>query len=224
MIPRRGNSGVRLADHPDPGVSRRIQIGDDIASVACPVVDHQQFQVGVGLVEHRLNRLADVRRDVVRRHDYADGWHCADALTVTCETPVELDEFVQRLDRSLGRPAWSVEEIPGGRDPLLAPRIRVGERPSDRLDGVVDAFHRLRDRREQVDVVRMDVRQIDQRGPVNADDRLVAQQKLEPGGAVVGDHQVGRNQVGRDVVARCDHAPARTMSGSSRATQSTPPE
>ena len=109
MIPGRGNSGVRLADHPDAGVSRRILIGDDIAPVRCAVVDDQQFEIVVGLVENRLNRLADVRRDVVRRHDYADGWHCADARTLTRDSRVELDQLYSAFtDRSVAPPgAWN---------------------------------------------------------------------------------------------------------------------
>ncbi len=55
----------------------------------------------------------------------------------------------------------------------------------------------------------MDVRQLNQRRPVDADDRPIAQQELEAGRAVVGDHQVGRDEVRGDVVTGGDHAAPR---------------
>ena len=71
----------------------------------------------------------------------------------------------------------------------------------------------------------MDVRQLDQLGPVDADERPIAQQELEPGGAVVGDHHVGGDEVRRDVVARRERALAgRRAAAGGVPTQSTPPE
>jgi hypothetical protein len=52
----------------------------------------------------------------------------------------------------------------------------------------------------------MDVRQFNQRRPVDTDDRTVAQQELEPRRAVIRQHEVGRDEVGRDVVVCRDHA------------------
>ena len=71
----------------------------------------------------------------------------------------------------------------------------------------------------------MDVGSRDQLGPMDADERAIPQQVLEPGGAVVGDHEVRGDEIRADVVARRDHSASRpAAAAAARATQSTPPE
>ena len=83
---------------------------------------------------------------------------------------------------------------------LVADReCRIGERPLDGGDRIVDFARRLGHFREQRDVIAMDVGEFDQLRDVNPDDRPIEQQVFEPAGAVVGDHHVGRGQKRADV-------------------------
>ncbi len=54
----------------------------------------------------------------------------------------------------------------------------------------------------------MDLRQFDQPRQVNPYERPIAEQELEPRGAVVGDHQVRGHQIRRQIVPGREDAPA----------------
>ena len=74
-VPRTGKAAIGLLDQTNPRVLFRKLFGDRRRVVLGTVIDHDQFEVCIGLRQRGTNRFADVRGDVVRRHDDAYGRH-----------------------------------------------------------------------------------------------------------------------------------------------------
>ena len=213
-VARRRNSAVRLLQQPDARIAGGQAPHGLVGRVGRAVVDDQQLPVGNGLRLDGINRRADVGRDVVRRHDYADCCHGSSTLGPARRGRDrrggrQFDGLVQLAHRSCGGAARPVEQIGGNAAALGALLARIRKRPLDRGECRRQVVDRTRHRGQQRHVVRVDVGQLDQLRPVDADQRAIPEQELEAGGTVVGDHHVGRDEIRRDVVAGCECALAR---------------
>src|SRR5207344_2440109 len=121
---------------------------------------------------------------------------------------LQLDYLEERVDRTPGCPARPVEQGGGHGAPLDALPGWIAEPTLHCDEGLVDRVDRIRDGRQQIDIVRMNVRQLDKRGTMDSHDWLVSEQELEASGAVVCNHQVRCDQIWRNVVAGRDGSAA----------------
>src|SRR3954464_2954401 len=86
MVSSARDTAVLLAQHSNAPIAARVSRRDVKGRIGRPVVDDDQFEIVKRLTEHRLDRIGKIGFDLVRRRDYADGWHCisrAVAGTVT---------------------------------------------------------------------------------------------------------------------------------------------
>ncbi len=75
-IARRRQSGVVLADDFYARIAPRVFGKNRGGAVGGAIVDHDQFPIVQGLVQDAFHGIANIRRDIIRRHNHADRWLC----------------------------------------------------------------------------------------------------------------------------------------------------